>query len=347
MVDPSRLSLPLDVVAFGVTDVGRARVHNEDAVLLRPELGLFILADGAGGHNAGNVASALATTAIANHIEAVSKQPLDAVDPFGTPRAVRHLAAALQRANADILEIARASNKWKGMGTTAVAVLFRPNTGRLHVAHVGDSRLYRLRDGILEQLTVDHSLLTDALELRPDADDAVLARLPRNVVTRALGMDAQVRVTSNTHRALAGDRYLLCSDGLTDVLSDEGIAERLGADVPLPDVVRLLVDDANELGTRDNVGVVVLECRLGEGARADAGPPPQRQRMTSLPELGPTHDSNPEIVILGVAELVAEKSPTGGHSIVVVPAESAEPELIVAIEEIVRPSMIPPAGDEE
>jgi hypothetical protein len=95
------------------------------------------------------------------------------------------------------------------------------------------------------------------------------------------------------------------------------------------------------------VGVVVLECSLSEGAKADAGPPPPRQRMTSLPDLGPTHDSNPEIVILGVAELVAEKSPTGGQRIVVVPADSAEPELIVAIEEIVRPSMIPPEADEE
>ncbi|HEX7603813.1 MAG TPA: protein phosphatase 2C domain-containing protein, partial [Polyangiaceae bacterium] len=222
MADPTRSFLPLNITASGAADIGRARRHNEDAVLLRPDLDLYVLADGAGGHNAGNIASALATTAIANFFEGAGhgrgEEP--DLDAFGLAIVARRLAAALQRANEDILEIARSSNKLHGMGTTAVAVSCIRSTGMLHHAHVGDSRLYRWRDGMLEQLTQDHSLLNDALELRPNIGDAALEKLPRNVVTRALGMEAQVRVSVKSHRMLAGDKYLLCSDGLTDTLDD-------------------------------------------------------------------------------------------------------------------------------
>ena len=219
MADATRSWLPLDIVAAGASDIGKNREHNEDAVLLRPDLALYILADGAGGHNAGNVASALATSSIANYMERFATQPADEIDPFGTPRALRRLATALHKANKDILDIARSSNKLKGMGSTVVAALADPKSGTLHVAHVGDSRLYRLRDDVLEQLTVDHSLHNDALEMRPDVGDDILARMPRNVVTRALGMDESVRATARSHRMFAGDKYLICSDGLTDSLS--------------------------------------------------------------------------------------------------------------------------------
>src|ERR1700690_2790035 len=141
MGDPTRLFLPLKLTAAGATDIGRVRRHNEDAILLRPDLSLFILADGAGGHNAGNVARALATTAIANFFESTGHARDGAEEPdldaFGLAIAARRLAASLQKANEDILDIAKTSNKLRGMGTTAVAVSCFPNTGMIHIAHVG------------------------------------------------------------------------------------------------------------------------------------------------------------------------------------------------------------------
>ena len=168
MLDPTRLFLPLKVAAAGGTDIGKVRKHNEDAVLLRPDLSLFILADGAGGHNAGNVASALATTAIANFFEATGHGAEEPdLDAFGLAIAARRLAASLQKANEDILDIAKTSNKLRGMGTTAVALSFFPKSGLVHVAHVGDSRCYRWRDGLLELMTHDHSLINDASRCDP------------------------------------------------------------------------------------------------------------------------------------------------------------------------------------
>src|SRR5207245_1899109 len=145
-------------------------------------------ADGAGGHNAGNVASALATTTVANVFEtsatALAERP--EVDDLGLWTTARRLAAAIRRANTEIIEVAKKTAKYRGMGTTLVALAFSTEGDVVHIAHVGDSRCYRLRGGLLEALTVDHSLVTDVLEMYPDAEDNLLARLPRHVVTRAL-----------------------------------------------------------------------------------------------------------------------------------------------------------------
>src|SRR5579872_4848670 len=182
--DPFVKKRPIAPVAAGATDIGE-RDHNEDHVLLRPELGLFLLADGAGGHNAGNVASALATTTVANVFEtsgtALSERP--EVDQFGLFTVARRLSAAIHRANAEIIDIARKAERYQGMGTTLVALALSPSGDLVHVANVGDSRCYRLRSDHLEPLTVDHSLLVDVLEAHPDADDALLARTPQHVVT--------------------------------------------------------------------------------------------------------------------------------------------------------------------
>src|SRR5579863_2826251 len=143
---PARAVLP---IAAGVTNIG-LRDHNEDHVLLRPELGLFVLADGAGGHNAGNVASALAATTVANIFEATAKSLRDRpdVDSFGFWTTARRLATAIHRANAEIVEVARKTEKYHGMGTTVVALAFSPAGDVVHLAHVGDSRAYRLRSGV-------------------------------------------------------------------------------------------------------------------------------------------------------------------------------------------------------
>src|ERR1700679_2780574 len=186
--DPVLTTRVLAPVAAGGTDIG-PREHNEDHVLLRPELGLFLLADGAGGHNAGNVASALATTTVANIFETTAKSlgQKAEVDSFGLWTMARRLSAAIHRANVEIVDIAKKSKKYQGMGSTIVALAFSPEGDILHVAHVGDSRCYRVRAGVLEQLTMDHSLVVDVLETHPDADDGLIAKMPEHVITRALG----------------------------------------------------------------------------------------------------------------------------------------------------------------
>jgi hypothetical protein len=144
---PSVIPLALTIRAAGATDIGRVRKHNEDTVLLRDDLQLYIVADGAGGHNAGNVASALATTAIANFFENTQKD-VDSIpeyDEFGFSTGARRLARAIQRANRDIIEIAKSSMRHRGMGTTVVAAWARPELGVIHLGHVGDSRCYRHR----------------------------------------------------------------------------------------------------------------------------------------------------------------------------------------------------------
>jgi protein phosphatase len=331
MEETTRTRSKLKLTASGAADIGQIRVHNEDAVLLRPDLHLYILADGAGGHNAGNVASAVATTSIANYFEATqiaySKKP--EVDDFGLATGARRIAAALQHANHDIVEIAKTSNKYRGMGTTAVAVCANPETGALHLAHVGDSRCYRLRAGQLEQLTIDHSLINEVLELRPDIDDEKIAQLPRHVVTRALGMAESVRVSARSLVILPGDKYLLCSDGLTDMLDDETLQMELEKPKP-PDVIgKELIEDANFAGGEDNIAVIVLTCEdAGGQPAATIVRRPLRDRVRTQPVITPpqmrgTFGSAPEIIVLGT-ESIAEIDVGAMH---IVPAESASPTL--------------------
>ncbi len=310
------------MIAGGGTDIG-LREHNEDHVLLRPELGLFVLADGAGGHNAGNVASALATTTVANVFEtsATSLADRPELDDFGLWTMARRLAAAIQRANAEVIEVAKKTAKYQGMGTTIVAVAFSSEGDLAHVAHVGDSRCYRLRSGVLEGLTLDHSLLVDVLETHPDAEDQLIARMPRHVVTRALGMEESVRVSVRTVRVLPGDLYLLCSDGLTDALDEALIEETLSVPRTPEDHSRALISAALAAGGQDNVAAVVIECTETEIApqrrpsvRPAIPPPPERRMPTN---------SAPEIIIVGVESHV-------------VPADSANASLLDALGRFAR-----------
>ncbi len=336
MSDPTRTFLPQTIVAAGAADIGRRRKHNEDTVLLRPDLLLFILADGAGGHNAGNVASALATTAIANFFESAghgrAEEPDN--DGLGLPIVGRRLAAALQRANDDVLEIAKTSNKLKGMGTTAVAIACLPRSGMVHVAHVGDSRCYRWRDGVLEQLTHDHSLINDALEMRPNMDDVALAKLPQNVVTRALGMEPQIRVSVRSHRALAGDKYLLCSDGLSDTLDEDVLGDILAMQRSPDETVHALITRANDLNANDNVAAVVVTVSLASDASAQAKPRPVSRRPAPASK-PPSDDSSPEIVILGY-DAESEVPDMRAPMVTVVPTDSADDSIIEVLEDFTK-----------
>ena len=319
--DPVLSMRAIEPVAAGATDIGQ-RDHNEDHVLVRPELGLFLLADGAGGHNAGNVASAIATTTVANVFEssatALAGRP--EIDDLGLWTVARRLAAAVRRANSEIIEIAKKTAKYHGMGTTIAALAFSPDGDVVHVAHVGDSRCYRLRGGLLEPLTVDHSLVVDVLETFPDADDSLLARVPRHVVTRALGMEESVRVSTRSLRVVPGDVYLLCSDGLTDVLDDWRIEEILCEDVSVENHVRALIDASLRGGGQDNIAAVVVACHETDvrPLRRPSVRPPE-----PLPVMRDPMSSAPEIIIVGVETHV-------------VPTESASASLLDALGRFAR-----------
>lgn len=228
---------------------------------LAPAIDLFIVADGMGGHNAGEVASALAALSLENCFSAARHTALPAElleDPRPLSDAARLLAASVRKANADVFEISSTHTEHKGMGTTMVAMHVSRDTGEAHVAHVGDSRCYRIRGGVIEQLTRDHSLIGDALAWKPDLTEAELAMLPKNVISRALGRAKTVEVDIRSDPALPGDVYVLCSDGLSGHVKDPGILEIVQRSRTLEEACEALIAAANEDGGTDNVTAVLV-----------------------------------------------------------------------------------------
>jgi protein phosphatase len=300
MVVPTELP-ELSLEAHGASHPGRKRKHNEDIAVVRGDLGLYVVADGAGGHNAGDVAAALAVRSIANYMGATVRATWEKpeFDRFGIATGARRLSAAVLKANRDVIEISRTHERHRGMGTTVVAASFSPRSGLLHVAHVGDSRCYRLRGGHLEQLTQDHSLLTDVLEQRPELSDSVLSRLPKNVVTRALGMDESLRVSVHSYAVVAGDRYLLCSDGLTGPVPAARIAHTLATTQKPNAAVERLIDLANHAGGPDNIAAIVIDCAGGH----EVALPASVRSSSPEPEDLEHSLSDPELLILGIEEL--------------------------------------------
>jgi len=282
--------------ADGATDVGQQRDHNEDMILIRKDLGLFVLADGAGGHNAGEVAADVACKAIAEYMEQTAGAAADQpeFDRFGISTQARRLSIAVHHANRRVVELSQSSAKHQGMGTTIVAASYAKQHGMLHVAHAGDSRCYRLRQSHLEVLTEDHSLLNDVLEQRPELDEKKLQRLPKNIVTRALGMGPMIRVSIRSHRVLGGDRYLLCSDGLSGVINQEQIVTLLDQATPPPTIVKHLISLANQCGAPDNIGAIVIAVDGQPSRELLAG----RLRQAPMPR-----ESDPELLILGIEDL--------------------------------------------
>jgi protein phosphatase len=240
---------PVRAIAAGLSDVGRQRVHNEDRFILLPEFSVYVVADGMGGHQSGEVASRMAASIIASYFRTA--------DGAATSLDER-LRAAVTQANTRIFTRADDSRAHRGMGTTVVAAAFSSADGRLHIAHAGDSRCYRIRGGKMEQLTRDHSLVSDALLERPDLSEADLAYLPKNVITRALGIGPTVDVEIRAEPVEVGDVYLLCSDGLHSLVTDEEIAAVLARHPVLTEACQKLVELANEAGGKDNVTTVLV-----------------------------------------------------------------------------------------
>ncbi|HMA96710.1 MAG TPA: Stp1/IreP family PP2C-type Ser/Thr phosphatase [Polyangiaceae bacterium] len=247
----------LRAVAAGMSDVGLQRDHNEDSLVIVGTDGPFVVADGMGGHRAGDVASRLATEAIAEHFQSRTEpQSLDRDARFTDEE--NRLLTSIRTANRRILERSLRSKELQGMGTTVVCALFVPESNRMVIAHVGDSRAYRLRGGFLTQMTRDHSLFNDYLMAMPDLSEEQRSELPRNVITRALGMQDDIPVDLQSDDVAPGDMYVLCSDGLSGMVEDEEIIAALASASDLEQACRLLVRRANENGGEDNVTALLI-----------------------------------------------------------------------------------------
>jgi serine/threonine protein phosphatase PrpC len=240
-----------------LTDRGQVRAQNEDAVCILPDIGAALLADGMGGYRAGEVASRIAINVCTSFLQQGMRE-VDARSGDRWGRLSRLLRDTVIQANAAIVQASRREPDYAGMGTTLVATLFHHD--RLLVAHVGDSRAYRLRGGLLEQVTRDHSHVQEQVDAGLLTPEQARHAPNRNLVTRALGIDFALDVELNQFVTRAGDLYLLCSDGLSDMLDDAQIAALLQADAPLDQSAAALVGAANAAGGMDNVSVVL--CRI-------------------------------------------------------------------------------------
>jgi protein phosphatase len=232
------------VTAVGRTDPGLKRKHNEDAYAILEDHHLFVIADGMGRHAAGEVASQLCVDAMR---DAFTTGDFGPPEEPPLPRRASHLRGSIQLANERILTSARGNDDYAGMGTTVVAAYFSPNKQRVYIAHVGDSRCYRLRGGRLTQLTTDHTLGAVGITGKSAA-----------VLSRAVGIEASVEIDINMESPLPGDVYLLCSDGLSRMVPHDAIQSILESAKDLDSANAVLIDKANQGGGRDNITSILV-----------------------------------------------------------------------------------------
>ncbi|MBT8495391.1 MAG: Stp1/IreP family PP2C-type Ser/Thr phosphatase [Deltaproteobacteria bacterium] len=243
------------------TDVGMKRTHNEDYFSLIEDEQLFLVADGMGGHASGEVASKMAAETISEFYQRTKDE--EATWPFKMDRNLSYienrLVCAVKLANLRIFETSCRDIRYKGMGTTIVSVLVCGD--KVYCGHVGDSRLYRIRGDKVEALTRDHSLLEDYKEAKPDMTEEEERNFPhKNVITRALGMRETVEVDIKGHQIESGDTFVLCSDGLSGMITDDQIFHVVKNAKSLERAVAELVDAANRAGGTDNVTTLLLQC---------------------------------------------------------------------------------------
>lgn len=255
-----KMTEALEIVAQ--SNPGMVRSHNEDSVAHDATCGLVVLADGMGGYNAGEVASGIAvsvtTTEISQRLQHVS--PVEIDTDSGDELGVMLLRDNIQKANSSIYHASQSQPQYAGMGTTIVTGLFYDN--RVAVGHVGDSRMYRLRDGVLQTITRDHSLLQEQIDSGMISVEDARHSKNKNLVTRAVGIDAEVVPEIHVHNAQPGDIYLLCSDGLNDMLEHEDIESTLYAmQSNLTLAAEQLIQMANDNGGRDNVSVILVKIK--------------------------------------------------------------------------------------
>lgn len=241
------------------TDLGRVRKNNEDSYQIEPTLRLFVLSDGMGGEAHGEVASNLAVQTIVTHCQQAENSRATPI--FGEPQPdvsdrTNRLASAIHLANRKVFETAAANPEQKGMGATIVAAWM--DGQKLSIAHVGDSRVYLLRAGSLDQLTADHSLVAEKVRIGILTPQEADASEMQSVLTRAVGTNATVQVDANEQVLLVGDSLLLCSDGLTRMVTDPEIASTLLTSTSAQEAADRLIELANDYGGLDNVTAIVM-----------------------------------------------------------------------------------------
>ena len=253
------MNLAQSLQSASLTDPGRVRDHNEDCIESRPEIGLYVLADGMGGYNAGEVASGMATSLISDGLQEawVPGEAARMSRDEAKAASERLLREQIGRANSAIFTTSQNNPECAGMGTTLVVCLYHDNC--MTVAHIGDSRLYRLRGDSMEQVTRDHSLLQEQLDSGLITPEEAKLSQNKNLVTRALGIDPTVEPEVHVYETQKDDVYLLCSDGLSDMVEDEEIRLTLITLRQNPSLtVQQLVQAANDNGGRDNISAMLI-----------------------------------------------------------------------------------------
>jgi protein phosphatase len=242
----------------GKTDVGQVRALNEDNLLVPSEMALGVVSDGMGGHACGEVASELTVETIDEYYKR-TQEDAPRSWPLRMPQMELEqdrVVTAIKLANSRIFETAAADAEKKGMGCTVDTIYFAQE--RAYIGHVGDSRVYRIRHGQMEQITEDHSLLNDYKRMKEMSGDEVENFPHKNVVVRALGLAEQVKVDVLVEESMIGDLYLVCSDGLTDMLDDDAIAEIVAKHERLDSACAKLVEAANDAGGKDNITALLI-----------------------------------------------------------------------------------------
>lgn len=278
------------IKSYGLTDVGLLRTHNEDCFEVDDENQVYIVADGMGGHNHGEVASRVAVDSMREFIaQSVDR---DGTLPIGYDAKLKQhsnrLKRSIQVAHDQVLTAIREDGNLLGMGTTIVGAMLQDDV--VAIAHVGDSRGYRLRQGHLELLTQDHTWVNEQVVAGYLTEEQAKSHPLKNVVTRALGGDSEVLVDVMETEAQVGDLFLLCSDGLTTMLSDQEIHERVSAGVSIEKISHQLVHDANTRGGFDNITVVLLLVEEDPDAKPGSGTKPA-PAPTASDEIDPNEDT--------------------------------------------------------
>jgi len=236
------------MLAFAQSDIGVVRKTNEDSYIFSPPK-LFVVADGMGGHAAGEIASNLGASAVQQYIERFKQQP----DWEQT------LKQAIIQANTTIYQVAQSKSECLGMGTTITAVYAAEP--QIYWGHVGDSRLYLIRDNMLQQITNDHSFVWELVQSGSITADEALIHPRRNILTRAVGTSDTISVDSGSFSLQLGDRLLLCTDGLTNMITEKHILDICSQTANLPAIVNQLVEQANQAGGYDNITAIIIEYR--------------------------------------------------------------------------------------
>ena len=252
------MAQPFRIEVAGETNVGRKRNHNEDNFAIMPDFGLFMVADGMGGHASGEVASKMAVDAMQEFFSQTQDDP-ERTWPYKMDRSKGYeenrLITGIKLANLRIYESAQRDARQRGMGTTIVS-MFAVEDG-VYVAHVGDSRVYRVRDGKIEQLTEDHSLLNDYIKMKRLTPEEIANFPHKNVIVRALGMKDTVKVDTRYEQPRANDVYLLCSDGLSGPVTDDEMLQICTTVPDLKGAASKMIEMANKAGGPDNITVVL------------------------------------------------------------------------------------------